>query len=64
MTRKRYRFEVKIETATAAFGDDQFGELSRILGEVSEKMASGFAPEKLVDINGNTVGSVKFVEVK
>jgi hypothetical protein len=60
----KYRFEIKIDTDNAAFGDGNlFGEISRILGEVSEGMAEGFTPEKLKDVNGNTVGSVQFVEV-
>lgn len=64
--RKRYRFEVKIETSTGAFGEDLYGELCRILNELSTRMASGYRPfdSKLADVNGNTVGSVGFVEVK
>jgi len=57
-----YTFEIKINTANAAFSDNLFGELSRILGEISTGMESGFVPTKLKDINGNTVGTAKLVQ--
>jgi hypothetical protein len=41
-----------------------FAEISRILGEVSDSMASGFVPEKLVDLNGNRCGVAEFEEAK
>ena len=59
------KFKLEIETGNAAFKENGlFGEISRILGEVSDSMASGFVPEKLKDLNGNTCGSIEFVEVE
>jgi hypothetical protein len=61
----KHKFRIEIETGNAAFEENgMFAEISRILGEVSDSMASGFTPEKLKDLNGNTCGSVEFVEVE
>jgi len=59
------KFKIEIDTGNAAFEENgMFAELSRIFGEISNSMASGFVPEKLKDLNGNTCGSVEFVEVE
>lgn len=58
----KYRFEISIDTDNDAFKPNLFGELSRILGELSTGMESGFVPTKLKDINGNTVGTAKLVQ--
>lgn len=59
------KFKIEIETGNAAFQENgMFAELSRILGEISDSMASGFVPEKLVDLNGNRCGVVKLVRSK
>ena len=59
------KFKLEIETGNAAFEENgMFAELSRILGEISNSMASGFVPEKIVDLNGNRCGVVKLVRSK
>lgn len=59
------KFKIEIETGNAAFEENgMFAELSRILGEISNSMASGFVPEKIVDLNGNRCGVVKLVRSK
>jgi hypothetical protein len=59
------KFKIEIETGNAAFQENgMFAELSRILGEISDSMASGFVPEKIVDLNGNRCGVVKLVRSK
>jgi hypothetical protein len=59
------KFKIEIETGNAAFRENgMFAELSRILGEISDSMASGFVPEKIVDLNGNRCGVVKLVRSK
>jgi len=61
----KHKFRLEIETGNSAFSENGlFNEISRILGEVSDSMASGFVPEKLVDLNGNRCGVVEFVEAK
>jgi hypothetical protein len=63
---------IEIECDNAAFEDDFYKEFKRILRAVPEKVAAQAhrkhsicnAPEiadVLIDINGNTVGSVKVV---
>ena len=47
------------ELENAAF-DDYQGELARILSEVGFRIEQGEQPRKLMDINGNKVGSVEY----
>ena len=55
------KFKLEIETGNQAFEENGlYAELSRILGEISDSMASGFAPEILRDLNGNRCGRVEF----
>tara|TARA_R110002020_G_scaffold59703_1_gene162635 strand:- start:1521 stop:1703 length:183 start_codon:yes stop_codon:yes gene_type:complete len=51
-----------IDTQNAAFEDYPNGEVARILRELSERIEEGLFPEKLIDINGNTVGYVHIEE--
>jgi len=67
------KIEITIDTDNAAFEDDP-GELRRILDTVTAKVTSQLAREpgcvcdapeiddKLLDINGNTVGRVRVTE--
>ena len=48
---------IRIETTGAAFSESPV-ELSRILRELSDAIAAGHIPERLRDVNGNTVGTV------
>lgn len=49
-------FEVWIETDNAAFEEDLFVELARLLNEAANKVANGQLKGSLSDINGNKVG--------
>ena len=51
-----------IDTRNAAFEDYPNREVARILRELSERIDEGVFPEKLIDINGNTVGYVHIEE--
>jgi|GEM_PF-1015535 len=51
-----------IDTRNAAFEGNPNGEVARILRELSERIDEGVFPEKLIDINGNTVGYVHIEE--
>ena len=54
------KFKIEIDTGNAAFEENgMFAELSRILGEVSDSLASGFTPQTLRDLNGNRCGKVE-----
>lgn len=58
---------IEIDMENAAFEDDRWGEVSRILRTAQRKVERpfGYVPDvagfdaNLLDINGNTVGSVK-----
>jgi hypothetical protein len=49
-------FAMSIDTANAAFEDDNPGELVRILREVADLVEAGSDGGTLRDINGNSVG--------
>ena len=51
---------IKINTENAAFEglDDGLTEVARILKEIAGKLENGSTPDKLRDLNGNTVGTV------
>tara|TARA_Y100000590_G_scaffold133990_1_gene153270 strand:- start:1156 stop:1377 length:222 start_codon:yes stop_codon:yes gene_type:complete len=51
-----------IDTRNAAFEDCLNEEVARILRKLSERIDEGVFPEKLIDINGNTVGYVHIEE--
>lgn len=61
--RPKYKFELVINAEHDAFDGNLFGELSRILGELSDGMACGFVPTRLKDFNGNSVGTVDLTEI-
>ena len=50
---------ITINTENAAFEDSPTGEIARILRDLAERFEQdGIPPEKLFDINGNSVGTV------
>ena len=51
-----------IDTQNAAFAEYPEMELARIFRVLSDKLEHGDIPEKLIDINGNTVGYVHIEE--
>ena len=51
-----------IDTQNAAFGDYPNDEVARILQRLSEQIADGDFPVKLIDTNGNTVGYLNIEE--
>lgn len=53
-------YKIEIETETAAFDDDQAGEVARILRVLADRIESiGAVPADTIirDINGNQVGA-------
>ena len=49
---------VKIKTGNAAFEDGNLEtELARILRQLADKIENGYTEGKLMDINGNSVGT-------
>lgn len=54
-------FKLKIETGNDDFEDDIF-EIARILNGVISKLNSGVNESKLLDNNGNVVGSYKLTK--
>ena len=51
---------IKINTSNAAFDGSTEYETARILRELAGRIEDGGEPEKLKDINGNTVGTVSY----
>ena len=51
-----------IDTQNAAFGDYPNDEVARILQRLSEQIADGDFPVKLIAPNGNTVGYLHIEE--
>ena len=53
------RIRIEIETGNAAFDDSPTTEIARILRDLAKRFErDGIPPERLRDINGNTVGTV------
>jgi len=51
-------FTVQFKTQNAAFQQGrETSEIKRILEDIADKMARGFGGGKIIDVNGNTVGS-------
>lgn len=58
------RITIQFETGNSAFDDEPETEIARILRDMAARFErDGFAPEKIVDANGNTVGSVTYDEL-
>jgi hypothetical protein len=56
-------FKIEIETGNAAFEDDNRNyELARILRQIAERLESGEDAGRVLDINGNKVGSFEMEE--
>ena len=54
---------VTIETSNEAFYEDGLdSEVARILRYLAKDIEQGYKPTKLKDYNGNTVGSVEYLE--
>lgn len=52
---------IEFSTANAAFDDGDFDyEVGRILKELGQDIENGLRPKKIVDINGNSVGTVEY----
>lgn len=51
---------ITINASGSAFDEDPSTEIARILHDLANKVSAGRAPEKLLDINGNKVGIVKY----
>ena len=51
-----------IDTQNAAFAEYPEMELARIFRVLSDRLEHGEIPEKLLDINGNTVGFIHIEE--
>lgn len=54
------RITITINLGGSAFGDDPYLEVSRILKELSKKFNDGDEPCKVMDINGNSVGTIVY----
>ena len=51
---------IEIDTENAAFQDDPFGELARLMDYIATYAQERYyLPTKLYDINGNPCGTVK-----
>lgn len=50
-------FTLTIETDNAAFTDDAAREVARILRQLAKKLEDGKDSGKVMDLNGNSVGS-------
>ena len=56
-------FKIEIETGNAAFEDDNRNyELARILRQIAERLENGENAGRVLDINGNKVGSFEIEE--
>lgn len=51
---------IKINTENQAFDGDTGYELARILRGLADRFEEGGSPSKLMDVNGNKVGSVEY----
>ncbi len=57
------RFVLTIDTDNAAFADgNEPGELGRILRQLGNRITDGSMPSTVLDLNGNTVGTVELIE--
>jgi hypothetical protein len=54
------KITITIRTGNSAFDGNVEGEVSRILRELASKIESGREPSKVMDINGNSVGTVEY----
>ena len=56
------RIEIGFDTENAAFEDTPEVEISRILQKLAHDIAAGREPGRIIDINGNSIGTVLYVE--
>lgn len=50
-------FKLEFETSNDAFEQDMHGEITRILKLVASQVDRGSSGGRILDVNGNTVGS-------
>jgi hypothetical protein len=54
---------IKIKTDNAAFDENKYGEVARILRNLADKLEGGYGgmgvTMNLMDFNGNKVGTIK-----
>ena len=55
-------FRITMKTENAAFEDDRNMELARILRQIAERLENGEDAGRVLDINGNKVGSFEMEE--
>lgn len=53
-------FNININCSNAAFDDAPEIELARILSHLVNELREGIRPTVLIDLNGNTVGTVTY----
>lgn len=59
------KVKIEIETLGSAFQEDEYSfsyEIARILKQLANRLENGGQPGYLMDINGNKVGSVEYIE--
>ena len=56
-------FKIEFETGNAAFDEEGY-EIARILREVADKIEAGRYVESVVDLNGNRIGRVDWINRK
>lgn len=55
-------FEIKFDTGNAAFDEYDTYEIRRILNEIHDSIEYGRSEGSVIDINGNKIGSWKYVK--
>ena len=58
------KITISFQMDNEAFDEDKWLEASRILDTIAMNLRHGRLPVSLVDINGNTCGTVVYDEVK
>jgi hypothetical protein len=54
------QIKITINTGNSAFEGGEGYELARILRGLADKLENGSEPSKLMDINGNSVGTIEY----
>ena len=55
------KITIEIETVNDAFSEYPELEIARILQDLAHKIENGQQPERIRDINGNTIGRVIYL---
>ena len=56
------KMTINIQMDNSAFDDDKWGETSRVLGQLAFDLGVDHLPVTLVDLNGNSCGTVVYEE--